>query len=105
MTPFVCPVSRHKGLCTPCLAAAILGVGFFALLSILPIAAARATPATVAEIATYDGADRQSVLEAGAKQEGALLLYSTGTQLQPLMDRFTQKYPYVHVELLRADPE
>ncbi len=64
---------------------------------------AQAAPSTVAEIALYAGADRQMVLEAGAKREGALLLYTTGTQTKPLMDRFTAKYPFIRLELLRGD--
>lgn len=58
---------------------------------------------SVAEIAQMSGADRQQRLEAGARKEGRLLIYTTGTQIQPLMDRFTQKYPYVKVQLYRAD--
>lgn len=42
------------------------------------------------------------MLEAGAKKEGALLVYTTGTQIQPLVERFRQKYPYIHVQLSRA---
>jgi iron(III) transport system substrate-binding protein len=63
---------------------------------------ARATPRSVAEIANYAGADRQQVLEDGARHEGALMLYATGTQIQPLVDRFMQKYPFVKVAMPRA---
>ena len=59
----------------------------------LPIATAAAEPKSVADIANYAGADRQSMLEAGARKEGALMVYMTGTQIQPLIGRFTQKYP------------
>ncbi len=64
--------------------------------------AATAQPKTVAEIANYTGADRQKLLEDGAKAEGALLVYTTGTQIQPLIDRFKQKYPYLRVDLARG---
>jgi len=64
--------------------------------------AALAQPRTVAAIANYTGADRQKVLEDGARKEGALLIYTTGTQIQPLIDRFKQKYPYLRAELARA---
>jgi hypothetical protein len=57
---------------------------------------------TVAELANYAGSDRQQVLEAGAKAEGTLTIYTTGTQIAPLVDRFKQKYPFVRVQLLRA---
>ena len=62
-----------------------------------------AAPATVAEIATYAGADRQSVLEAGAKREGTLLIYATGTQADPLYEAFGKKYPFIKVESFKGD--
>src|SRR5579862_556619 len=72
-------------------------------LALLAAAApAHAAPTTVAEIATYTGGDRQQLLEAGARREGALMLYATGTQIQPLLDRFMQKYPYIKVSMPRA---
>jgi iron(III) transport system substrate-binding protein len=63
---------------------------------------AAAQPRTVAQIANYSGADRQKILEEGARKENALLIYTTGTQIQPLIDRFKQKYPYLRTELARA---
>jgi iron(III) transport system substrate-binding protein len=63
---------------------------------------ALAAPRTVGEIANYAGADRQQLLEDGARREGALMLYATGTQIQPLLDRFTQKYPFIKVAMPRA---
>ena len=45
---------------------------------------------------------RQQRLEEGARREGTLLLYTTGTQIKPLLDRFLQKYPYLKVELARS---
>lgn len=62
-----------------------------------------ANAATVEEIANYKGADRQAFLEAGAKKEGALLLYAVATQLQPIMDRFREKYPYIRLDIGRDD--
>src|SRR5712691_7176868 len=65
-------------------------------------APASAAPATVGEIANYAGNDRQRILEDRAKMEGALTIYTTGTQIAPLVDRFKQKYPFVRVQMLRA---
>lgn len=65
--------------------------------------AALAAPRTVAEIALYEGADRQAVLEAGAKKEGTVLIYTTGTQTQPVFDAFAKKYPFLRVEVFRGD--
>ena len=59
------------------------------------LAPALAAPATVAEIANYAGSDRQRILEDGAKREGTLTIYTTGTQIAPLVDRFRQKYPFL----------
>jgi len=74
-----------------------------ALIGVLVVGgAALAQPAGVEAIANYTGADRQKVLEEGARREGSLLLYTTGTQIKPLVDRFEQKYPYLRVELARA---
>jgi iron(III) transport system substrate-binding protein len=78
-----------------------LAAAFGAALASLPVAATAQTR-TLAAIANYTGSDRQNVLEAGARKEGALLIYTTGTQIQPLIDRFKQKYPFLRVELARA---
>ena len=83
---------------------AVARAGIFAFVafgaSALPGAAAE--PQSVAEIATYTGADRQSLLEEGARKEGALMIYMTGTQIAPLIDRFSQKYPFIKVQFIRA---
>ena len=68
----------------------------------LPSAALAAAPQTVAEVAVYKAADRQAVLEAGAKKEGQILVYTTGTQTQTIMDAFAKKYPFVRLEIYRA---
>jgi iron(III) transport system substrate-binding protein len=62
-------------------------------------------PATFAEIAAYQGADRQRMLEDGAKQEGTLTWYTpiAGDVLDAQIKAFQQKYPYLKVELFRAD--
>ena len=75
-----------------------------ALLAMLAASAfpANAAPTTVAEIANYAGADRQQMLEDGARHEASLMLYATGTQIQPLLDRFMQKYPFIKVSMPRA---
>jgi iron(III) transport system substrate-binding protein len=64
-------------------------------------AGSRATAANVAEIANYAGADRQALLEKGAKQEGAVMVYTTGAQTDPLFKRFMEKYPFIHVQPFR----
>jgi iron(III) transport system substrate-binding protein len=82
--------------------AAGLGLAAVTACGFAGISAARTAPTTVAEIANYTGQDRQQMLEDGAKREGALIIYTTGTQIQPLLDRFRQKYPYLRIQLPRA---
>jgi iron(III) transport system substrate-binding protein len=60
-------------------------------------------PKTVAEIANYQGPDRQKVLEDGARREGQLMIYSIGTQADPIYKAFGEKYPFIKVEAQRND--
>ena len=83
----------------PIFAAALAGL----LAAGAPGGAARAQDAEdVARIAQYQGEDRSKMLEDGARAEGELLIYSTGTQVQPLIDAFQQKYPFIKVQLYKA---
>src|SRR5579884_1966544 len=72
-------------------------------------AAGQPTQRTVAQVASLSGPDRQTILEDGARREGALLWYTTlivNQAVRPLIDGFNQKYPYVKVDQWRAnDPE
>jgi len=62
-------------------------------------------PTTFAEIAAYSGADRQQMLEDGAKAEGNISWYTpiAGDVLDAQIKAFNQKYPYIKVDLFRAD--
>ena len=82
---------------TPVLAALASGA-----LAVCASAPAAAQLKSVAEVANYAGPDRQKILEDGARREGSIMLYATGTQIQPLLDRFKQKYPFIKVEMPRA---
>lgn len=62
-------------------------------------------PATFAELALYSGADRQQILEEGARKEGKLTFYTTGQLTQavrPKVNAFQKKYPYIKVEFWHA---
>jgi len=62
-------------------------------------------PQTAAEIALYNGPDRQQILEEGARKEGRLTFYTTGILVQtvrPLVDAFQKKYPFIKVDIWRA---
>ncbi len=76
-------------------------LAIFMALVVVGVGNISAAPRTVEEVATYQGADRQTMLEAGAKAEGKLQMYTTFTQNEP-MERFGQKYPFIRVEVLRT---
>jgi iron(III) transport system substrate-binding protein len=57
---------------------------------------------SVEGIANYSGTDRQAMLEAGARRERGLLLYTTGTQIEPLIRGFERKYPFLRVTVQRG---
>jgi iron(III) transport system substrate-binding protein len=64
-------------------------------------------PSSMAELAVYGGADRQQILEEGARKEGSLMLYtsSVDTARRPLTDAFVKKYPFIKVDVFRASNE
>lgn len=68
-------------------------------------AAQTGPPSTPEQLAAYQGADRQQVLEAGAKKEGTLTWYTSlaGPIIDSLTSGFKAKYPYLKVEVFRAD--
>ncbi len=78
------------------------------LLAAVPgfLTAARAQSAD--DVLTYDGADREQKLIAGAKQEGQVVIYSAmivNQALRPIADKFGRKYPFIKLTYWRADSE
>jgi iron(III) transport system substrate-binding protein len=67
-----------------------------------PLKAAAQSANSVEAIANYSGGDRQAILERGAKRERGLLLYTTGTQIEPLIQGFERKYPFLRVTVQRG---
>jgi iron(III) transport system substrate-binding protein len=61
-------------------------------------------PSTIAELATYRGADREQLLYAGAKSEGKIIWYTSlaGDSYKELVKAFENKYPGVKVDSYRA---
>jgi iron(III) transport system substrate-binding protein len=61
-------------------------------------------PATVAEIATYHGPDREQALYTGAKAEGKIVWYTSlaGDSYKAIARAFEAKYPGVRLETYRA---
>jgi iron(III) transport system substrate-binding protein len=72
------------------------------LATVLACFALPAIAASVAEVANYMKDDRQAFLEAGARKEGVVQLYGTGTQDEPIYEAFRKKYPYIKFEAFRA---
>jgi ABC-type Fe3+ transport system substrate-binding protein len=69
-------------------------------------ATASARALTQDEIFNYKGADRQQVLEDGARKEGTVVLYSAmivNQALRPLTDAFRKKYPFIDIKYWRGD--
>lgn len=79
-----------------------LGLILSAALAAWPQRAAAQLSNTVQAIANYSGGDRQAVMEAGAKRERGLLLYATGTQIEPLIQGFERKYSFLKVTVQRG---
>ncbi|MBI2987203.1 MAG: ABC transporter substrate-binding protein [Deltaproteobacteria bacterium] len=61
-------------------------------------------PASIAELITYSGADREQVLYAGAKAEGKVVWYTSlaGGSYKEMVRVFEAKYPGVTVEAFRT---
>jgi iron(III) transport system substrate-binding protein len=60
--------------------------------------------ATISELVTYNGADREQVLYAGAKNEGKLTWYTSlaGDSYKAMVKAFEAKYPGVKIEAYRV---
>lgn len=84
-----------------------MAMGVLVLALVAPQAGAGPSASTVSQVALYKGADRQAVLEAGARREGALFIYTSMDleESEPLMKAFTQKYPFIRGEIYRASGE
>jgi iron(III) transport system substrate-binding protein len=74
------------------------------LLSASDAASQQRKPATIAELVTYRGADREALLYAGAKAEGKIVWYTSlaGASYKELVKAFESKYPGVKVDAYRA---
>ena len=67
--------------------------------------ASSGVPTTPPDVARYQGADRQQMLEAGAHKEGTVTWYTAiaGDVITALTNGFQQKYPYIKLNVFRAD--
>src|SRR5215467_5509451 len=69
----------------------------------IPTAFAASAPMSVAQLALYQGADREKILVAGAKKEGQLTLYDSHTWFKTYVMEFEKKYPFIKVSEWRSD--
>jgi iron(III) transport system substrate-binding protein len=66
-------------------------------------AAAASTPLSPAQLAFYQGSDRERMLVEGAKKEGAFTLYDSHTWFRTIAKEFEKKYPFIKVSEFRTD--
>jgi iron(III) transport system substrate-binding protein len=76
------------------------------IISAASLATATSWAASVEEIALMKSADRQKILEEGAKKEGRLMFYTgliVNQVVRPLKAAFEKRYPFVNVEFFRGN--
>ncbi len=64
---------------------------------------AASKPMTVADIALYQGSDREQTLVEGAKRESGILFYNSNTWLSTVAQEFEKKYPFIKVTVWRSE--
>src|SRR4249919_823390 len=80
--------------------------GIFAIVVFLPSAphAGQAKPLSPAELALYQGKDREKILLEGAKKEGQVTFYTSNTWMAGhVSEEFGKKYPFVKANVYRSD--
>ena len=66
--------------------------------------AAQSRPPTLAELALYQGDDRERILLDGAKKEGQITFYTSNTWVAgPVSREFEKRYPFLKVHVWRSD--
>ncbi|HSQ13335.1 MAG TPA: ABC transporter substrate-binding protein [Candidatus Deferrimicrobium sp.] len=60
-------------------------------------------PVSAAQIALYQGTDREKLLIEGAKKEGQVVFYNSHTWFKAVAQEFEKKYPFIKVAEWRAD--
>ena len=66
------------------------------------ISSSSAQTRSIADLANYRGADREEILQAGAKKEAKLVWYTSLTAHRDIANVFEAKYPGIKVETYRA---
>jgi iron(III) transport system substrate-binding protein len=83
----------------------LCGLAVGTLLSIgVPSDGAQSKPSSAAELALYQGADREKILLEGAKKEGQVVFYTSNTWVAgPVSQEFEKKYPFIKANVWRSD--
>src|SRR4029077_13016851 len=69
-----------------------------------PSHAAQSKAMSAAELAFYQGADREQIIVEGAKKEGQVTFYTSNTWVAgPVSKEFEKKYPFVKANVWRSD--
>jgi iron(III) transport system substrate-binding protein len=69
-----------------------------------PSHAAQSKAMSAAELALYQGADREKIILEGAKKEGQVTFYTSNTWVEgPVSKEFEKKYPFVKTNVWRSD--
>jgi iron(III) transport system substrate-binding protein len=66
-------------------------------------ALAASAPMSPAQLALYQGVDREKILIEGAKKEGHLTFYNSHTWFRTYVKDFEKKYPFIKVSEWRSD--
>lgn len=80
-------------------------LSLFIVLAMFPASyAAQSRPLSRAELALYQGADREQILIEGAKKEGQLVFYTSNTWIAgPVSQEFAKRYPFIKANVWRND--
>ncbi len=73
-------------------------------LSLATAGEAATKPATLAEVALYQGPGREQILIDGAKKEGEVMFYNSHSWFVTVGKEFEKKYPFLKVLIWRSDP-
>jgi iron(III) transport system substrate-binding protein len=78
-------------------------IGIVCILLYAAMAFAATAPMSPAQLAVYQGADREKILIEGAKREGQFTLYTSHTWFKTFVKEFEKKYPFVKASEWRND--
>ena len=90
-----------------CLFRAIRRASFLLIMATFIFAATNAraadAPMLPAQLALYQGPDREKIILEGARKEGQLVFYNSHTWFKSVAQEFEKKYPFIKVSEWRAE--